>query len=96
MALTRRCPPPSAGRPDRSPRRGAGRGWGSDRALCAGHSLTSGKHLRKLGAKELIAVKRAFMDIDSDGSGNIDIVEVRDAPRCARPLGGYAASGRPD
>ena len=43
----------------------------------ASQSLAGGKHLRKLGAKELITVKRAFMDIDADGSGHIDIVEVR-------------------
>lgn len=46
-----------------------------------GHQLSDGHRLRKLGPKELVAVRRAFNDIDQDGSGQIDIVEVRTAPR---------------
>lgn len=45
-----------------------------------GHHLSDGHRLRKLGPKELVAVRRAFNDIDQDGSGQIDIIEVRTPP----------------
>eukprot|EP01043_Picozoa_sp_COSAG02_P032394 COSAG02_NODE_2162_length_9623_cov_3.592923_6_plen_183_part_00 len=45
-----------------------------------GHELSDGHRLRKLGPKELVAVRRAFNDIDQDGSGQIDIIEVRAPP----------------
>lgn len=45
-----------------------------------GHALSDGHRLRKLGPKELVAVRRAFNDIDQDGSGQIDIIEVRAPP----------------
>ena len=50
-----------------------------------GHTLSDGHQLRKLGPKELIKVRRAFNDIDTDGSGQIDIIEVRAAVR-SRPV----------
>ena len=44
-----------------------------------GHTLSDGHRLRKLGPKELVTVRRAFNEIDTDGSGQIDIIEVRAA-----------------
>jgi hypothetical protein len=58
--------------------------WQMDDML--GHTLSDGHRLRKLGPKELIAVRRAFNDIDSDGSGHIDIIEVRDCVGFGQPV----------
>eukprot|EP01043_Picozoa_sp_COSAG02_P037865 COSAG02_NODE_2875_length_7843_cov_877.610795_2_plen_171_part_00 len=52
--------------------------WHVDDML--GHTLSDGHKLRKLGPKELVKVRRAFNDIDADGSGHIDIIEVRALP----------------
>lgn len=42
-----------------------------------GHQLSDGHRLRKLGAKELVKIRRVFNELDQDGSGDVDIIEVR-------------------
>ena len=58
--------------------------WSMDDML--GHTLSDGHRLRKLGPTELIAVRRAFNGIDSDGSGHLDIIEVRSCAGFGQPV----------